>query len=66
MASNMASNMVTADWSHDDVDGNGVSLPHMASSTDLFDGDLFGDELIDIYNSSVAECEDEDDGSHGK
>jgi len=28
----------------------------MVSSTDLFDGELFGDELIDIYNSTVAEA----------
>jgi len=32
------------------------ALPTMVSSTDLFDGELFGDELIDIYNSTVAEA----------
>jgi len=41
------------DWPN--VDQNAVTLPAMASSSDLFDGDLFGDELIDIYNSTVAE-----------
>jgi hypothetical protein len=30
-----------------------VSLPNMVSSSDLFDGELFGDELMDIYNSAV-------------
>lgn len=36
-------------------DGQPVSLPAMVSSSDLFDGDLFGDELIDIYNSTVTD-----------
>jgi hypothetical protein len=43
---------------HDDwaaVDAMHVSLPTIVSSTDLFDGELFGDELIDIYNSTVEE-----------
>jgi uncharacterized protein (UPF0305 family) len=35
------------------VDMNHVSLPTIVSSSDLFDGELFGDELIDIYNSTV-------------
>jgi len=43
------------------VDNNGVSLPAIVSSTDLFDGELFGDELIDIYNTSVDTSD-----SHGK
>lgn len=30
-----------------------VSLPNMVASSDLFDGELFGDELMDIYNSAV-------------
>mmetsp|Transcript_2283 Transcript_2283/g.5011 ORF Transcript_2283/g.5011 Transcript_2283/m.5011 type:complete len:725 (+) Transcript_2283:605-2779(+) len=42
--------MATAEWSQ----GEG-SIPAMVSSTDLFDGELFGDELIDIYNSTVSE-----------
>lgn len=37
-----------ADW-----EGNPDSLPNIVSSTDLFDGEIFGDELIDIYNNSV-------------
>lgn len=51
--------MSSADWPP--VDANTVSLPTIVSSTDLFDGELFGDELIDIYNSSV----DHDDVHHG-
>lgn len=27
------------------------SLPAIVASSDLFDGELFGDELIDIYDS---------------
>lgn len=46
------------DWSA--VDANHGSLPAIVSSTDLFDGELFGDELIDIYNSTV------DDHENGK
>lgn len=34
-----------------------MSLPNMVSSSDLFDGDLFGDELIDIYNSTVEDAD---------
>lgn len=43
------------------VDANPMSLPAIVSSTDLFDGELFGDELIDIYNSTV-----EEHGENGK
>jgi hypothetical protein len=43
--------MSSLDWPP--VDANGVSIPSIVSSSDLFDGDLFGDELIDIYNSAV-------------
>lgn len=44
--------MTTADWI---PEPNSVTLPSNVSSTDLFDGDLFGDELIDIYNAAVDE-----------
>jgi hypothetical protein len=44
------------------VDGNGVSLPTIVSTSDLFEGELFGDELIDIYNTSAAD----DGNSNGK
>ena len=52
--------MTFADWPADDPHHHPVSLPTIVSTTDLFDGELFGDELIDIYNSTV------DDGAHGK
>ena len=44
--------MSSLDWPS--VDANGVSLPTIVSSSDLFDGELFGDELMDIYNSAVV------------
>jgi hypothetical protein len=50
--------MTFAEWASEQP--NPISLPAIVSSTDLFDGELFGDELIDIYNSSVG------DGSDGK
>lgn len=36
------------------------SLPTIVSPSDLFDGELFGDELIDIYNSTVDGHDDND------
>jgi hypothetical protein len=41
------------------------SMPSMVTSSDLFDGDLLGDELIDIYNAAVVDGDD-DDGMNGK
>lgn len=52
--------MTFADWNAEETHHQPVSLPTIVSTTDLFDGELFGDELIDIYNNSVA------DGTHGK
>lgn len=43
------------------LDGHNVPLPTIVSSSDLFDGELFGDELIDIYDGSV----DNDGMEHG-
>ena len=43
---------MSADWPEGEA--NNVSLPTIVSSTDLFDGELFGDELIDIYNNEVT------------
>jgi hypothetical protein len=54
------------DWSLVDVAGGpSVSMPTIVSSSGLFDGELFGDELIDIYNSTVGDegghhCHDDD------
>jgi hypothetical protein len=44
---------MSVDWPA--VEVNAVSLPTIVSTSDLFDGELFGDELIDIYNSSVSD-----------
>jgi len=51
---------VSGDWAAVDANHH-VSLPTIVSSTDLFDGELFGDELMDIYNSTV-----EEHGEHGE
>jgi hypothetical protein len=39
------------------VDPQTVPLPTIVSSSDLFDGELFGDELIDIYNGSIEDSD---------
>jgi hypothetical protein len=51
--------MSATEWPQDD------SMPSMVTSSDLFDGDLLGDELIDIYNAAVVDGGD-DDGMNGK
>jgi len=56
--------MSNADWPN--VDQTAASLPTMVSSSDLFDGDLFGDELIDIYNSTVGENHGDAVDANGK
>lgn len=53
--------MSTVDWPP--LDAHAMPLPTIVSSSDLFDGELFGDELIDIYNNSV---DHEGVGHHGK
>lgn len=35
------------------------------SSADLFDGDILGDELMDIYNAAVVGGGDDDDDLNG-
>ena len=40
--------MTATDWPQVD------NMPSMVSSSDLFDGDILGDELIDIYNAAVV------------
>jgi hypothetical protein len=54
------SNMTTSDWSPDDP------IASMEPSSDLFDGDILGDELIDIYNAAVVGGGDDDDAMNGK
>jgi hypothetical protein len=34
-------------------------MPSIEPSSDLFDGDILGDELIDIYNAAVVGGSDE-------
>ncbi len=47
--------MVTTNWSNNEpVDSN------TASNADTFHGDLFGDELMDIYHIVTDEGTDED------
>lgn len=36
-------------------------MPSVEPSSDLFDGDILGDELIDIYNAAVVGGADDDD-----
>ena len=49
--------MASTDWPQVDT------IPPMVSSSDLFDGDILGDELIDIYNAAVVGGSD--DGING-
>jgi hypothetical protein len=41
------------------------SMDAMAPPSDLFDGDILGDELMDIYNAAVVGGSD-DDAMNGK
>ncbi|CAJ1959085.1 unnamed protein product [Cylindrotheca closterium] len=52
--------MTTSDW-HPDDDGLTVDPCSDEPSTDLFVGELLGDELIDIYNAAVVGGGDDDD-----
>ena len=46
--------MTTADWTAT-MDNTGAAISgDVEAHSDLFGGDLFGDELLDMYNSSVA------------
>ena len=42
--------MSSTDWGH--VDSNADALTESVTSPDLFGGELFGDELMDMYNSA--------------
>lgn len=50
----------SADWPQVDP------MPTMVSSSDLFDGDILGDELVDIYNAAIVGESDDDDAIHGR
>ena len=45
--------MPSTDWPQGDT------IPPIVSSSDLFDGDILGDELIDIYNAAVVGAGDD-------
>lgn len=45
--------MTNSDW-YAEVEDKRSKLSNIAPSSDLFDGELFGDELIDIYNVAVG------------
>lgn len=44
--------MPTADWSQ--IDSSAVTIQSAMSTSDLFGGELFGDELMDMYNSAAV------------
>lgn len=41
-------------------------MQDIAPSSDLFDGDILGDELMDIYNAAVVGGTDDDVAMNGK
>ena len=43
-----------SDWAQVDTSASDGTLPSAIHPPDLFGGDLFGDELIDMYNSDVV------------
>ena len=45
----------TTEWSQVES-----SMQDIAPSSDLFDGDILGDELMDIYNAAVVGGTDDD------
>jgi hypothetical protein len=50
----------TSEWSQVES-----SMQDIVPSSDLFDGDILGDELMDIYNAAVVGGAD-DDAMNGK
>lgn len=51
--------MSATDWSH--MESSGLSMLHTGNAPDLFGGDLFGDELMDMYNSDAVVVGNGDD-----
>ena len=49
---------VSTEWSQVDSAMHSISPP---SSDDFLDGDILGDELMDIYNAAVVGGGDDDD-----
>lgn len=56
----MASTAASAEWSQVES-----SIEAITPSTDLFDGDILGDELMDIYNAAVVGGGDDPDDMTG-
>jgi hypothetical protein len=52
----------TTEWSQVESSMQSIAPP---SSDDLFDGDILGDELMDIYNAAVVGGENDDDVMNG-
>ena len=52
--------MTPTDWPTVDA------MPSMEPSSDLFAGDILGDELIDIYNAAVVGGGDDDEAISGE
>lgn len=57
--------MTNSDW-YAEVEEKSSKLPTIAPSSDLFDGELFGDELIDIYNVAVGASAHPESHENGK
>ena len=51
----------TTEWSQVES-----SMQDIAPSSDLFDGDILGDELMDIYNAAVVGGGEDDVNMNGK
>jgi hypothetical protein len=54
--------MTNSDW-YAEAEGKSAGIP---PSSDLFDGELFGDELIDIYSAAVGDGTYSDAQENGK
>jgi hypothetical protein len=59
------STITAADWSPQEIESS-MDAMVSPSSDDLFDGDILGDELMDIYNAAVVGGGDDDDDMNGK
>ena len=53
---------VSAEWSQVESSMDDIAPP---SSDDLFDGDILGDELMDIYNAAVVGGGEDDEDMNG-
>ncbi|MGK3756063.1 MAG: hypothetical protein ACI8RD_008373 [Bacillariaceae sp.] len=62
------STITAVDWSHSPQEiESSMDAIVSPSSDDLFDGDILGDELMDIYNAAVVGGgNDDDEAMNGK